>query len=1084
MIVSALAVSCTDDELVKGGDKYEVVPDIPVALSLKIKVADQMEVQTRLAQSDETERTVNKLFVIAFKPSKQSDGAENADASDDEWSVDNSAFYDTEDGLGNPIEVGKPQSVEFSMTTGLRRIYVVGNPQSGVGTLSDDELKNVKTIAALKALYSKLSDNLSVERVYFLMTGQAITKEKSEIVTVYKSGDHQGAIREDYTMALNHVDARITFNIIPAVGVTFEPEAYRVINIPGGTYLFSREKQNSGDNTWDYDGAGYAPSNRLSDFTEKDGKSIFEFYICENRQNPKQKISTESLLEEGTYYALREKQEKKLITGTVEGQKYENGEYVYANAKSTYVELEGTITYKDDDGSEVYAKTTYTIHLGNTGNSNTADWLNDLELVNNYDTERNTHYTYNVKVQSVDQIIVEVEDSKEVNPGAEGDVIVAQGTVKTMDSHYGRLLLTLRKEDIQKGLSWSVTTPFQRGMKVFDTKLPYDGYGLPQTDLSLNDYKWVKFLVNKECRLANGNYVPTNVMAKYPGEQAYDGGGKNNSEAAPIAGGEYIETQFYGHVRLYDINQLLNFLHVEANNGNSDIFERRWNSETFEYEDVVTITAYVDEYIYVYDPRMIYYRQAASVGLPGSGDGIEGVNLELWKETVNGENRMLNFCVEGSKYSEDGESSVARSVYSIAQNPVYTFYNPKHADLKTAWGTEAMMETKFLPIVPDGVSDEDFNSRFSGQNPNGMENGRLNMLNLINARQTVNQLHWTDVLGVVTDVDHQLNSGYESIWYACLLRNRDLDGDDVIDADEIRWYLASVDQLTDLWIGETAIPKAKLYMNDIDASGVEIPIENGETRVHVASSSYHPGTTDKPTNKPSDPWVIWAEESASRGSASYSQTAHGEHFTGIKNFSYRCIRNLGLSLKDIDAVPEDYVTKGSSTHIIGGVTYKEKTIDINPMIDNTIRPSVGTEVLPTNTERDISGNNRPPLTLAILADEGDISYGVYPEEGSIGAERVAKYERVDRPCPIGYRAPNQRELMLMYTTYPDLMTGFTYLTNTTFSGRNTDIGQGVGSTTNRKEAFAYTSGTLQLTTGWGSGKVRCVRDATNNLGGN
>ena len=29
MIVSALAVSCTDDELVKGGDKYEVVPDIP-----------------------------------------------------------------------------------------------------------------------------------------------------------------------------------------------------------------------------------------------------------------------------------------------------------------------------------------------------------------------------------------------------------------------------------------------------------------------------------------------------------------------------------------------------------------------------------------------------------------------------------------------------------------------------------------------------------------------------------------------------------------------------------------------------------------------------------------------------------------------------------------------------------------------------------------------------------------------------------------------------------------------------------------------------------------------------------------------
>ena len=86
-----------------------------------------------------------------------------------------------------------------------------------------------------------MSDNLSVERVYFLMTGQAITKEKSEIVTVYKSGDHQGAIREDYTMALNHVDARITFNIIPAVGVTFEPEAYRVLIFRVVLIVFARE---------------------------------------------------------------------------------------------------------------------------------------------------------------------------------------------------------------------------------------------------------------------------------------------------------------------------------------------------------------------------------------------------------------------------------------------------------------------------------------------------------------------------------------------------------------------------------------------------------------------------------------------------------------------------------------------------------------------------------------------------------------------------------------------------------------------------------------------------------------------------
>lgn len=52
--------------------------------------------------------------------------------------------------------------------------------------------------------------------------------------------------------------------------------------------------------------------------------------------------------------------------------------------------------------------------------------------------------------------------------------------------------------------------------------------------------------------------MPTNVMAKYPGEQAYDGGGKI-IQKQPYCRWGSIETQFYGHVRLYDINQLLNF---------------------------------------------------------------------------------------------------------------------------------------------------------------------------------------------------------------------------------------------------------------------------------------------------------------------------------------------------------------------------------------------------------------------------------------------------------------------------------------------------------------------------------------------
>ena len=45
-----------------------------------------------------------------------------------------------------------------------------------------------------------------------------------------------------------------------------------------------------------------------------------------------------------------------------------------------------------------------------------------------------------------------------------------------------------------------------------------------------------------------------------------------------------------------------------------------------------------------------------------------------------------------------------------------------------------------------------------------------------------------------------------------LLRNRDLNGDNIVQPNEIRWYLAAIDQLVDLYIGEYALDDAsRLY---------------------------------------------------------------------------------------------------------------------------------------------------------------------------------------------------------------------------------------------------------------------------------
>ena len=168
-------------------------------------------------------------------------------------------------------------------------------------------------------------------------------------------------------------------------------------------------------------------------------------------------------------------------------------------------------------------------------------------------------------------------------------------------------------------------------------------------------------------------------------------------------------------------------------------------------------------------------------------DGV--IDLSLWKKTVNTENRLLNICVEGSKYSPDGQSSVSRSVYTISQNPVYTFYNPNgtSGDFNTAWGVEASVETKFLPIVPDGVDNDTFTSKFDNE-INTPDNGRSNTLNILSSER---ELRWDEVINTdITSINDILLHDYKSIWYACLLRNRDLNGDDIVQASEIRWYLA------------------------------------------------------------------------------------------------------------------------------------------------------------------------------------------------------------------------------------------------------------------------------------------------------
>lgn len=969
----ALISSCTDEDIIKRHN-YNIEEGIPVITSLKFGV-EKNEVVTRSAASETIENTVTDLFVIAFNSS----GNISSYRSENGENVSGGKYYGTDSSVTG---VEKGTISDFGMYSGQNQtIYAIANVAGGYTDLTSAKLLDFNgTETEFLNLACNLNDDSDIERGIFLMSG------KLEDFAINTDGQ---ILSENKTVNLERLEARITFKVkIQAdadhVNMKFTPRYYRVRQFSQGSYLFAKAK-NENDNSADYTEGGYRSVSSDRNFETSDEAGLvgfFEFYVWENRLNPREEISIDNQDDAESLYALREKRDQgeEVTDPNKPGQTYELGEFTYANANSTYVEMLGELYYETEDGNKVSADVTYTVHLGNTG---TTDDANDVPKVNNYDTERNTHYVYTVTLAGVNSMYVEVYKKEENRPGMEGDVTATQNTL-TFDAHYGRTSFVLNKGDFLNdsdgdgkadGLSWSINTPFQSGTKEFDANNYFIEGVLGseealkdkpelQTNLDLNDYRWIQFVINSEAIEANGSAVPNTEFAKYPGYLAYSKTDLDEPASAFGNEGWYYNdgpTAYYSEpVPMYDINQLLNHLYLEANKDDSPVFDEHGN---------VTITAFIDEYVYIYDPRTTYYRLPVST---------TAENLTLWKDVVNSTNRTLSISYGvGRQYSPDGNTSWQTASIIFSQMPIRTFYNPQ--GVNSAWGVESDVETGNLVTYPCPNSLTESTS--------SKNNGRNNTLKIVTDNQN---LRWSEVLYMGTTNWGHLQNGYETIWYACLGRNRDLNGDDIVQADEIRWYLASIDQLTALWIGENALPSViKLY--DVSkVTSAEVP------HLHVASSSlYNNDVTYQSSRGNVD--MIWAEEGASRGDVNRSYTSN----VGGYSYDYRCVRNLGISLADINTAPDDYVQVNKGSYRINGTTYNEYIIDVSRLDPNTIRAASPNMVLGYHTERqDI---NRPASRFAVISDR-------YWEAtwNDVISETSTK-----RICPIGYRLPNQRELLLL-----------------------------------------------------------------------
>lgn len=964
---------CTFDERLT----QPVKEGVPTTVQLGYSVDGALPM-TRAEQDASYENDVNNLYIFVF----DSNGSRvrTTDDNDNDRSFFQESDMSINHGDGTPGNLTNG-TIRFKVGSVLGATIIgIANLTTGTTTtafrVTKEDMDAITTLDELSSYVMRMEDGNTIERnALFMMTGYAVDKGSTAIDIV---GNEGGTTELSCSIRLTRVDAKIRVNITSSPkdptwrNFSFEPRTWRVMRVPSQTLLLPYD-QTSGKTVagpW-LDSEGVAWDATVSaeyfdtqerpfetmDRTEDDNTQYytggsFVFYMPENRKRFREEITVTG--NEG--YALREESNTvNEVDGSKPGQIYTNTDFKYADPNSTYLILTGYLSYTAQNGTVVNTDARYIVHLGYYSKD-----------PNDYDTKRNGDYTYNITVTGVNSLQTEVlngAEDREDRPGYEGDVVYSNNEIYYLDSHYDRCLLEILPSDVTDAMTWSVKTPFSSGVHTVGDK-SYKG---------VEDFRWIKFAINKKYDVPHLHYV------KFPGEKEnqYDPDWKPQSadlNDVPL---------------LVDIDQLIEYLKLVKKDDPS--MSRILAGGTTDGH--VCITAFVDENLYYYDPVTDPFKT--------------NPQPQLWHDCVDRDDRMMHIVVpedgmSDGYYSPDGNTSVVTSLYSFIQKSIRTVFNAENRSLQTAWGLESVMEG----------SDNGYQGRLQTGNVSSAQgswnynrNGRRNSLTWMEGKK------WTDV--VRTSERYGLNPGYEYATYACLLRNRDLDGDNVVDGDEVRWYLAAIDQLTDIFLGEWALDEAsRLY--PYDPKNGEYP-PAGKVYWHYTSSSPDGG----------NPNVLWAEEGASRGSFSTSIGLNGDRY------AYRCIRNLGIDLNKPDTEPEDLV----DVTVNDDGTY---TIDLSRMNPKSLRTSYdGGVPLPLGDEKSL--NNRPYTKFIVGTDV----YGVQPPYDDVlevrnggpvderdlwrgySSENETGYNWKNssfwqsfqnmNPCPEGYRIPTQRELLIMST---------------------------------------------------------------------
>ena len=896
LLLLPLFASCTDEEIFQGSG---VTEGVPTTVDISVGTAANTA-KTRSVLLESEERKIYNLYLWVFNSSGNVEYSREYSRADLIQAATDLTTSTGEVDADAPTSMGLLKNI--SLTTGKKTLFLLANYKSDADGLFHVEPEVLNGI-------SKYSD---LEKVRAAMTVHTLFRPNGNLLMSLTQTVMVSTATKQIEVSLKRSEAKITLNLQTIAGLTFEPGTYRLGNVPGSTFIAEHAKGTDQTASWDADGVD-KKSYWVSEYFQFEGDAdniTTSFYMPENRKIAKKAISPASpgYNAERKGYDLRQKQLKSPVAGATDKPNLQNGETEYAPDLAPYIEFTGELRQNlatGDTPTERFGRVTYRIYLGYTAENDPA---------NDYDIERNVHYTYNVTIKGMNDLVVEAKSDKakeeEPAPGVEGLVYDAHRSFN-FDCHYEQGLMRFKKDELaifnpdgtlkdDAMISFAIRTPF------CDKIISYTKAELEQ--------------------LKNNNYIPskekkadTNWLKFYIHPSTLADNGNEDMQYFSDTGANLLSLEQFLYRLMNEPDYVFN-----AASG------------------LCKVTVYANEYFYEQNPMQ---ENAPK-------------DKNLWKTFANSPDRTFDLLVNTShEISPDGQSRYHQAIVTIRQMSIKTVF-VNSPDGMRVWGVENVNETPDLDWSVRGPSEADafYNKYYS--------NGWANTWSLMSRRT-----------GGLTDnimPDPMLRGKEKTLWqvmtkvnnakltlsmdhtnlamknyhatYACFtpfLRNRDNNRDGQMQANEMQWYIPSVCETNMLYVAERVLPlKSRLVGH--------APSDNATA---LFTSRAFMGSTNLTLNSPNA--IIFVEESHSMTplyNFDYQKTASPGERTPFSDV--RLIRDLGiLETSEDHSYHLDEIDKELSKTLVNKWTEHEYLIfRADNLPANTTRASRAIYELPAHNE--------------------------------------------------------------------------------------------------------------------------------------